>query len=86
LKNSLGGGAYAALTQIRGNGATDFMVQGSGGFLSHWNGKTWYFYQQFFDWNNPDYDIGAFSFNGNTACMVGYKNGQGWLTVGTRKQ
>ncbi len=86
LKNSLGGGAYVGLNQIRGNNSSDFMVQGGAGFLSHWNGKTWYFYKNLFDWSNPNYDIGAFSFNGNTACMVGYKNGSGYVAIGTRKQ
>ena len=86
LQNSLGGGSYDGLTVIRGNSATDFMVQGGGGFLSHWNGKTWFFYQQFYNYSAPDYDINALSFNGNTAAMAGFKNGQGYLLVGTRKQ
>jgi len=85
LKNSLGGGSYSALDQIRGNSSTDFMVQGSGGYLSHWNGKTWFFYNQFYDYSAPDYDINALSFNGNTAAMVGFKNGQAYLLVGHRK-
>jgi hypothetical protein len=86
VKNSIGGGGYAGLNQIRGNSSTDFMIQGAGGFLTHWNGKTWFFYSQFFNWSSPSYDINAFSFKGNTACMVGYKNGQPWMVVGTRKQ
>ena len=85
LQNSLGGGAYDGLNIIRGNSSTDIMVQGGSGFLSHWNGKTWYFYKGLFDWGNPSYDIGAFSFKGNTACMVGFKNGQGWMTIGNRR-
>jgi len=85
LMNALGGGSYAGINNVRGNSSTDFMVQGSGGFLSHWNGKTWFFYSQLFSWSDPSYDINAFSFTGNTAAMVGYKGGQGYLAVGRRK-
>ena len=83
--NSLNGGGYVGLNNIRGNSSIDFMVEGGGGFVTHWNGKTWKLYKEIFDWNSPSFDSYAFSFKGNTACVVGTKNGTGWVAIGRRK-
>jgi hypothetical protein len=83
--NSLGGGSYIGIGAYGGT-SSDLFAIGSWGFISHWNGKTWYQYKQFFDYSNNDYYGAAFSMNGNTACVVGTKGGASWVAIGTRKQ
>ena len=85
IPNSLGGGSFIGIAP-KGGTTTDYFVIGPWGFLAHWNGKTWKQYTTLFDYSNNDYFSSAFSMNGNTACVVGEKNGQGWIAVGTRKQ
>jgi hypothetical protein len=83
--NSLGGGSYIGIGAYGGT-SSDLFAIGSWGFISHWNGKTWYQYKQFFDYSNNDYYGAAFSMNGNTACVVGTKGGASWVAIGQRKQ
>jgi hypothetical protein len=83
LANAAGGG-YVPLNFIRGNGWNDYMVEGGSGFLSHWNGRSWYFYQSMFNYGDGGFDTYAFSFVGNTACQVGTKDGPGWVVIGQR--
>jgi len=83
--NSLGGGNYINMG-VFGGTSTDLFAYGNWGFISHWNGKTWMQYKQFFDHSNNDYSTFAFSMNGNTACAVGTKNGASWILVGQRSQ
>jgi len=84
ISNSLGGGNFIGISPS-GNNANDFMVIGPWGFISHWNGKTWKQYTQFFDYSNNDYYGAAFSMLGNTACVVGTKSGASWVAIGQRK-
>ena len=84
--NKLGDGSLITLAVISGNSSTDFMTAGDWGFVSHWNGKTWKRYDAIFNSGDPNYGTQAFNFNGNTACIVGFKDGQSWMVVGTRKQ
>ena len=69
----------------RGGTTTDYFVIGPWGFVAHWNGKTWKQYTTLFDYSNNDYYSSGFSMLGNTACVIGVKNGQCWVAVGTRK-
>jgi hypothetical protein len=82
--NGLGGGDYIGIGAFGGT-STDIFAVGGWGFVSHWNGKTWHKYNSLFDYSNSDYGAFAFSMNGNTACGVGVKGGQGWVAIGRRK-
>jgi len=84
IGNQLGVNSYAALFNIRGNSSNDIMVQGSSGFIAHWNGKSWQAYSNLFGWSNAFYDTPGMSFKTNTACMVGWKNGSGYVAIGQR--
>jgi hypothetical protein len=84
LKNALSGGGFASLDFMRGNSANDYFIAGSGGFLSHWNGRSWMFYNQFFNFNSASHDTYGLAVQGNTACMVGVDNGKGWVVIGQR--
>jgi hypothetical protein len=84
VPNSLGGGEFIGISP-RGNTANDFMVVGGWGFVAHWNGKTWHKYDELYDYSNPSYGTSAFSMKGNTACVVGVKNGTSWIAIGRRK-
>jgi hypothetical protein len=86
IPNRLSDGSFEGLFHIRGNSSTDFIATGDGGFIAHWNGKTWKRYDQFFNPDDPTYGTNACSMKGNTVCIVGLKNGQPWMVVGTRKQ
>jgi hypothetical protein len=84
VPNGLGGGEFIGISP-RGNTANDFMVIGGWGFTAHWNGKTWYKYNELFDYNNLNYGASGFHMKGNTACIVGDKNGSSWIAIGRRK-
>jgi hypothetical protein len=84
--NSLIDGSFIAMNFIRGNTSSDYMCAGDWGFVSHWNGKTWKRYDIIFNSGDPDYGTQAFHFKTNTACIVGFKDGQSWVAFGTRKQ
>lgn len=83
--NKLSGNSFISLSSISGNSSTDFMTAGDWGFVSHWNGKTWMRYNNLFNSGNSNYATQAFQFSGNTACIVGFKNGPSWVAVGRRK-
>ncbi len=84
LANRLPDSTYAGLNEMRGNGSNDFMVEGAGGFLSHWNGKSWYLYKSLYDYYAPSHDVSGLAFKDNTVCMVGIDQGQGWVVIGRR--
>jgi hypothetical protein len=84
LGNSLGSGSYAGLNVIRGNRANDIFVEGAGGYLAHWSGKSWITYKQFFNFYGGSHDAYNLSVNGNTVCMVGVDGGAGWVVIGQR--
>jgi hypothetical protein len=86
MLNRLNDGSFIGLYHIRGNNSDDFVATGDGGFISHWNGKTWFRYDNLYNDGNPLYITNAVSMKGNTVCVVGAKNGQPWMVVGTRKQ
>jgi hypothetical protein len=84
IANSLGPHSYAPLNIMSGNSANDFMVEGSSGFVSHWNGRNWYLYSALYDYGNSSFDTYAFHFKDNTAAVVGGKNGTAWIAIGQR--
>ena len=86
VPNGLGGNNFVGIYLLSGNNATDFMGAGSWGWVGHWNGKTWKKYDELYNYGILDYTPGALSVKGNTAYVVGVKNGQKWMAVGTRKQ
>ncbi|MDP4288605.1 MAG: hypothetical protein Q8922_11775, partial [Bacteroidota bacterium] len=77
-------GGYVGLG-LRGNGSNDLFAVGPWGLVIHWNGKSWYRYDQYFQPNNSSYITGGASVHGNTACVVGVKNGTSWVLVGQRQ-
>ena len=86
IQNNLSGGSFIGLNHIRGNSSTDFVAAGDGGFISHWNGKTWMRYDNLLNEGDLDYGTNAISMKDNVICVVGFKDGQSWVAVGTRKQ
>ena len=86
IQNRFSDGSFDGLFLIRGNSATDFVAAGSYGFISHWNGKTWMRYDNLFNESDPVYITNAISMKDNVICLVGFKDGQSWVAVGTRKQ
>ena len=74
------------LQAIQGNNPNDLWVAGDWGWLGHWSGKTWGKYPTLFDYSNKLYGGGQMSVNGNTICVVGFKSGNSWVAIGTRKQ
>jgi hypothetical protein len=84
--NKFTDGSFAGITTIRGNSTTDLLCTSDWGFASHWNGKSWKRYDELYDPNNFDYYTNGMSFNGNTACIVGSKNGNSWVAIGRRSQ
>jgi hypothetical protein len=84
LSNGLGGGAFNPIYSIRGNSPIDVMLLGGSGYLTHWNGKSWKDYG-LYNYARPSYDTWSLSMRGNTAAIVGYRDGQGYVAVGSRK-
>jgi hypothetical protein len=84
LRNSLGGGSYVGIGAYGGT-SNDMVCVGGWGYISHWNGRTWFKYDKFFDYSNSFYGSGGVSMRGNTICIVGVKSGQSWIAVGRRK-
>jgi hypothetical protein len=85
LHNGLGGHSYVSIAAY--GGTPDNMIAAGGwGYISHWNGKTWHWYDKFFDYSNAIYGAAAMSIKGNIACVVGIKSGQSWVAIGRRKQ
>jgi hypothetical protein len=82
LKNELGGGGASPIG-IRGNGANDLLAAGGYGYISHWNGKSWHRYDQFWQPGSNLYGANTLSIKGNTAVVAGSKNGS-WIAVGRR--
>jgi hypothetical protein len=85
IQNRLNDGYFIGLWDIRGNNINDFCAAGDGGFISHWNGKSWKRYDELYDPNNIFYATRALHQKGNTICVVGKKNGASWIAVGRRK-
>jgi hypothetical protein len=86
ISNGLGDGSFIGLYHIRGNNINDFIVTGDGGFISHWNGKTWMRYDNLYNPNAPLYLTNSTSMKDNTICIVGKKGSQSWIAIGQRKQ
>ncbi|MBS1903047.1 MAG: hypothetical protein JSS75_05025 [Bacteroidetes bacterium] len=84
VPNSLGQGTFVGLYLLSANSSTDIMAAGSWGWVGHWNGKTWQRYDALYDYSNVNYIGKALSLKGNTACVVGTKNGQSWVAIGRR--
>ena len=84
--NKLPSSGYAGLTTIRGNNASDIMAVSDWGFCSHWNGKTWKRYDEIYDPGNGSFLTNGMDYHTNTVCIVGYRSGQSWMAVGTRKR
>jgi hypothetical protein len=84
IQNALSGGGFASLNFMAGNAINDYFVAGAGGFLSHWSGKSWDAYKQFFNFYSASHDCYGLSVNGNTVCMVGVDGGAGWVVIGQR--
>ncbi len=78
------GSQYIGLYYLSGDSANDFMTVGDGGFVSHWNGTSWYQYNSLFAPGDLDYVTNGLSMKGNTVCIVGIKDGQGWIEIGQR--
>ena len=85
LSNSLGTDAFDALVNLSGNGANDLMVEGGGGFVSHWNGKSWFLFSGLYNYQESNFESLGFHFKGNSACIVGFRRGSSWIAVGQRK-
>ena len=85
VKNYVGGGSFIGLWHTNGNNINDFCTAGDGGFISHWNGKTWKRYDEVYNSGDPMYITNAMSMKGNTICMVGKRNGTCWIAIGRRK-
>jgi len=83
IQNALSGGGFASLNFMAGNATNDYFVAGAGGFLSHWSGKSWSAYKQFFNFYSASHDCYGLSVKGNTVCMVGV-DGAGWVVIGQR--
>jgi hypothetical protein len=84
--NKFNDNSYAGISIIRGNGPNDILCVSDWGFISHWNGKTWKRYDNLYNPQNFNYGTNGMSFVGNTACVVGFKDGQSWVAVGRRKK
>jgi hypothetical protein len=70
---------------VKGNTSNDLMVAGGWGLITHWSGNTWHRYDQFFAPGALGYGAEGLSYRGNTACIVGVKNGSSWVLIGQRK-
>ncbi|HEY6172716.1 MAG TPA: hypothetical protein VIX80_10700 [Candidatus Kapabacteria bacterium] len=84
VPNGFGGGEFIGIAP-KGNTANDFMVYGPWGFVTHWNGKAWKKFNELYNYSLLTYYSAAFSMKGNTACVVGSKNGTSWIAIGRRK-
>jgi hypothetical protein len=84
IPNRLSDGTFVGIVPF-GNTPNDMFAIGGWGFTAHWNGRSWHRYDELFDYNNLNYGAAAFSIKGNTACIVGVKNGRSWIAVGRRK-
>jgi hypothetical protein len=71
-------------TSVMGNSANDLIVYGSWGLTMHWNGRSWHRFDELFDEGTPDFVPHGAHMHGNTACIVGRKNGNSWIAVGHR--
>jgi len=85
VTNGVGGGQYIGIFYSGGNSANDFMVTGDGGFISHWNGRSWHRYDTLYAPGDLAFGTNGFSIQGNTACLVGVKDGNSWVLVGQRQ-
>lgn len=85
IKNGFGDGTFIGLWHTQGNSINDFATAGDGGFISHWNGKTWKRYDELYNSGDPLYITNGLSMKGNTMCVVGKKNGTAWIAIGRRK-
>lgn len=84
VKNRLADGGFVPLYTIRGNSSNDVMLAGTGGWIGHWNGSTWYQYLSLYKYNEPGYTTGPMAFKGNTAVLAGKRGGNGFVAIGRR--
>jgi hypothetical protein len=76
--------AYLIGLQVAGSSANDLMVYGDWGYLSHWNGSSWYPYTFFYEFDYTGTLIQNLSMSGNTVCAVGTKGNASWILIGRR--
>lgn len=81
VPNNIGGNIWMG---IYGNGSNDLLGAGDGGMVMHWSGHTWKRYDQFLSVGDNNYLHNSASIKGNTACIVGVKDGTSWVLVGQR--
>jgi hypothetical protein len=84
IKNRLTDGSFIGLFNIRGNSINDFFAAGDGGFVSHWNGKTWFRYDNLYAPGCGSCITNALSVKGNVVAVAGSK-GSSWVAIGKRK-
>jgi hypothetical protein len=85
IQNRLGDGSFVGLWHVRGNSINDLCAAGDGGFISHWNGKTWKRYDELYNPGDALYITDATHQSGNTIVVAGKKNGASWIAIGRRK-
>jgi len=78
------GGSYIGIG-VRANSHNDLFAIGPWGLITHWNGASWKRYDQFFAPSASGYMTGGASVKGNTACIVGTKDGASWILLGQRQ-
>jgi hypothetical protein len=71
-------------TSVTGNTPNDLMLYGGWGLTLHWNGRSWHRFDELFDEGAADFTPHAAHMHGNTACIVGRKNGNSWIAIGQR--
>lgn len=82
VPNNIGGRIFMS---IYGNNANDLLGAGDFGLVVHWNGKSWQRYDKFLSVGDNAYFHHRASINGNTACIVGTKDGASWVLIGQRQ-
>ncbi len=70
---------------VYGNAANDLLIVGGWGVVAHWNGIGWHRYDPFYDPSATGYGANYASIKGNTACVIGIKNGTSWVLIGQRQ-
>jgi hypothetical protein len=77
-------GTDIGLVWSTGNSANDYLLSGGWGLTMHWNGRSWHRFDELFDEGAADFTPHAAHMKGNTACIVGRKNGTSWVAIGQR--
>jgi hypothetical protein len=81
---SLDGSKRETMYLSAGNSSNDYLGVGGWGYAEHWNGRSWHLYSELFDEGAPDFIPHVAHMHGNTACIVGRKNGNSWIAIGQR--